>query len=144
MCQWTFLTSKVFVLCFRTFFNISFFSICFGPNVWNLKKEFVYLNQNRLFALFTFHYYLTLSLLYVSYLLQDWTLCIGAHCKIQTSTLSVHTDTHTDTHIFCCFSIDACAWNLVHCLLLPCSFQQDVNFTGTIILLLHNKLRFFR
>ena len=68
-------------------FICMFFSIFWGPNLSNLKKIFCLLESNRLFSLFTSHYCLSLSLLYVSYLLQDWTLRIRATCKIQTSTL---------------------------------------------------------
>lgn len=103
------------------------FFICFGPNLWNLKEMFVYLNQIAFFSLFTFPYCLSLSLLYVLYLRQDWTPLVKskpAHFfskHTQTHT-HAHTQTHTYTHSRLFLLSDACAWNFLHCFVLPCSF----------------------
>lgn len=119
MCLWTFITSNIYFMFLYIFFTcfflfiLYFFSICYGPNVSNLKEMFCLLESIAFF--FCLLFIPTCHFLFFVFHIQDY--WIRTTCNIQTSTPFQSTHTQ-NTHTFS--SSDACAWNFLHCFLLPC------------------------
>lgn len=113
---------NVFVCQISTLVHFTcYFSICFGPNYWAWRK---YLFTWIKLCVFFFAVCHLVGFIFLIFH-RTGPCRLEPLCKIQTSTIfSIKTHFHSiKPSVGCVSSIDACAWNFLHCFILPMLFH---------------------
>lgn len=133
------MTSNVFILCFYMYFTLLFLShffflYLFWAKFIELEGNVCLLESNRLFS-FVYFPLLLVTFFALRSIFANRTGRSGSEPLVKSKPAHFFSK-HTHFQTAGCFSFsDACAWNFLHCFLLPCSFttSHDLHWNYNVV-----------